>query len=100
VFDQAMEKVLSTQWSFLIVGAGGFGGKRSSDQLIPIVDPPKRKPDTSLQYRTSIDQVKYFPVLKKLNGLFSSLLNKSIFIHFVLSYFKKLPNNIRPLCTA
>ena len=53
-----MEKVLSTQWSFFIVGAGGFGGKRSSDQIIPIVDPPKRKPDASLQYKTSVDQVK------------------------------------------
>ena len=57
VFDQAKEKVLTTQWSLFVVGAGGFGGKRASDQIIPTVDPPKRQPDASLQYKTSSDQV-------------------------------------------
>lgn len=57
VVDESAEKVVSGQWSIFVVGAGGFGGKRSSDHIIAPVDPPKRQPDASLTYKTSIDQV-------------------------------------------
>ena len=64
VFDMAKEKVLTTQWSLFVVGAGGFGGKRSSDHIVPPVDPPKRQPDASLQYKTSTDQVSILCVIR------------------------------------
>lgn len=48
---------MSGQWSIFVVGSGGFGGKRSSDQIVPTVDAPKRQPDSSLKFKTSIDQV-------------------------------------------
>lgn len=57
VVDESGDKVVSGQWLIFVVGAGGFGGKRTSDQIVPPVDPPKRQPDASLSYKTSIDQV-------------------------------------------
>lgn len=57
VFDETTEKIVSGQWSIFVVGSGGFGGKRNSDQIVPTVDAPKRQPDSSLKYKTSIDQV-------------------------------------------
>lgn len=57
VVDETGDKVISAQWSIFVVGAGGFGGKRNSDHIVPSVDAPKRKPDASLSYKTSIDQV-------------------------------------------
>lgn len=57
VVDEQKEKVISAQWSIFVVGSGGFGGKRNSEQIVPTAEPPKRKPDASLQYKTSIDQV-------------------------------------------
>jgi hypothetical protein len=56
--DESGDKVVSAQWSIFVVGAGGFGGKRNSEHIVPPVDPPKRKPDASLTYKTSIDQVR------------------------------------------
>ena len=64
VTDESKEKVLSAQWSLFIVGSGGFGGKRTSDHLVPTVDAPKRPADASLQTKTSIDQVNTSFVLK------------------------------------
>ena len=55
--DELNEKVISAQYGIFVVGAGGFGGKRSSDMIVPTVDAPKRSADASLQYKTSIDQV-------------------------------------------
>ena len=57
VVDETGDKVVSGQWAIFVVGAGGFGGKRASDNIVPPVDPPKRQPDASLSYKTSIDQV-------------------------------------------
>ena len=57
VTDESNEKVLSCQWSIFVVGAGGFGGKRSSDLIVPTAETPNRPADASVQYKTSIDQV-------------------------------------------
>ena len=57
VLDESKEKVLSAQFGIFVVGSGGFGGKRSSEHIVPTVDAPKRNPDASVQYKTSIDQV-------------------------------------------
>ena len=56
-FDEKKEKVAYNQFSTFVVGAGKFGGKRSSDSIIPTVDPPKRNPDTTMSQKTSVDQV-------------------------------------------
>lgn len=57
IVDESGDKVVTGQWLLFIVGSGNFGGKRTSDKAIPTVDPPKRQPDASLTYKTSIDQV-------------------------------------------
>ncbi len=57
VTDESDEKILTAQWAAFIVGAGNFGGRTSSESLVPLVPPPNREPDVSLQYKTSIDQV-------------------------------------------
>lgn len=44
------------QFSIFIVGAGGFGGKRTSEKLKPTANPPNRAPDAILSDVTSADQ--------------------------------------------
>ncbi|XP_057365697.1 peroxisomal multifunctional enzyme type 2-like [Daphnia carinata] len=69
VVDETGDKVISAQWSIFVVGAGGFGGKRNSDHIVPSVDPPKRKPDASLSYKTSIDQAALYRLTGDRNPL-------------------------------
>ncbi|KOC64143.1 Peroxisomal multifunctional enzyme type 2 [Habropoda laboriosa] len=64
-FDSATGDKLSTgQMTIFIIGAGGFQGKKTSSNLIPIIDPPKRQPDASVTQQTSYDQA----ALYRLNG--------------------------------
>lgn len=56
-YDEKGEKVCFNQTSTFVVGAGGFGGKRSSDKIIPTEKAPNRSPDNSMEEKTSIDQV-------------------------------------------
>jgi len=42
------------------VSAGGFGGKRVSSVMIPILDEPKRSPDSTVTEKTSVNQVMIF----------------------------------------
>ena len=56
-YDEDGEKVAFNQLSTFVVGAGGFGGKRSSDKAYPTQKAPNREPDSSMEEKTSIDQV-------------------------------------------
>ena len=56
-FNEKKEKVIYNQSSTFVVGAGKFGGKRSSDKATPVANPPSRSPDNSISEKTSIDQV-------------------------------------------
>ncbi|EMP26123.1 Peroxisomal multifunctional enzyme type 2 [Chelonia mydas] len=44
------------QFSLFIVGAGGFGGKRTSEKAKVTVNPPNRTPDAVLSDVTTVDQ--------------------------------------------
>lgn len=44
------------QFSVFVVGAGGFGGKRSSEKAKATMNPPNRKPDVVLTDVTTVDQ--------------------------------------------
>ncbi|XP_077376877.1 peroxisomal multifunctional enzyme type 2 [Festucalex cinctus] len=44
------------QFSVFVVGAGGFGGKRTSQKAKPLVPPPQRAPDVVLVDSTTNDQ--------------------------------------------
>ncbi|ETE61358.1 Peroxisomal multifunctional enzyme type 2 [Ophiophagus hannah] len=44
------------QFSVFVVGAGGFGGKRSSEKAKVTVEAPKRPPDAVITEATTVDQ--------------------------------------------
>ncbi|KAJ6669702.1 hypothetical protein lerEdw1_000251 [Lerista edwardsae] len=48
--------VCYNQFSVFVVGAGGFGGKRSSEKAKATVNPPNRRPDVVLSDVTTVDQ--------------------------------------------
>uniref|UniRef100_A0A8C6UV60 Hydroxysteroid (17-beta) dehydrogenase 4 n=1 Tax=Neogobius melanostomus TaxID=47308 RepID=A0A8C6UV60_9GOBI len=50
------ELICYNQYSIFVVGAGGFGGKRSSDKARPPVPPPQRAPDAVVIESTTRDQ--------------------------------------------
>ena len=63
------EVVLQNQVSLFIVGAGGWGGPRSSVHTIDIIKSPSRVPDASLEYQTSVDQAALYRMTGDLNPL-------------------------------
>ena len=69
-FDEKKEKVAFNQFATMVVGAGGFGGAKSSESLIPLQKPPTRAPDSSMAERTSVDSVsdQIFRDCKKFTG--------------------------------
>ncbi|XP_041042300.1 peroxisomal multifunctional enzyme type 2 [Carcharodon carcharias] len=56
--------VCYNQFSIFVVGAGGFGGKRTSDKVKVTMNPPNRPPDAIMSDITSVDQA----ALYRLNG--------------------------------
>ncbi|KAG8188671.1 hypothetical protein JTE90_003928 [Oedothorax gibbosus] len=55
-FNEAKQLVMRTEWSIFLVGAGGFGGKRTTDKGRKVLPPPNRNPDVVVEEKTSIDQ--------------------------------------------
>ncbi|XP_046404303.1 peroxisomal multifunctional enzyme type 2 [Ischnura elegans] len=55
-FDETGEKIAYAQMTVFIVGAGKFGGKRTSHKAIAPVDVPSRKPDAEMSEKTSLNQ--------------------------------------------
>ncbi|OAD60457.1 Peroxisomal multifunctional enzyme type 2, partial [Eufriesea mexicana] len=56
-FDTSNGDKLSTgQMIAFIIGAGNLQGKRTSSNIIPIIDPPSRQPDASMKQQTNYDQ--------------------------------------------
>uniref|UniRef100_A0ABM5FT04 Peroxisomal multifunctional enzyme type 2 n=1 Tax=Pogona vitticeps TaxID=103695 RepID=A0ABM5FT04_9SAUR len=50
------ELLCYNQFTVFVVGAGGFGGKRSSEKAKAPANPPKRPPDAVITDATTIDQ--------------------------------------------
>ncbi|KAM4615974.1 peroxisomal multifunctional enzyme type 2 [Polymixia lowei] len=50
------ELVCYNQWSVFVVGAGGFGGRRTSEKAKALVPPPDRAPDAVVIDATTRDQ--------------------------------------------
>ncbi|GFY59938.1 hypothetical protein TNIN_378221 [Trichonephila inaurata madagascariensis] len=55
-FNEDNKLVMRTEWTIFLVGAGNFGGKRSTEKGKKVQPPPNRKPDAVIEERTSIDQ--------------------------------------------
>jgi len=67
--DETGEVVLLNQLSIFVVGAGGFGGARTSEHIIPVSTIPARAADTSAEYHTSVDQAALYRMTGDLNPL-------------------------------
>jgi len=67
--DETGDIVLLNQMSIFVVGAGGFGGARSSEHLINVSTIPPRQPDASTEYQTSADQAALYRMTGDLNPL-------------------------------
>ena len=65
--DEEGELLLVNQSSIFVVGAGGFGGSRSSEHSIEVRKPPSRSPDASASYKTSKDQAALYRMTGDLN---------------------------------
>ena len=57
-FDENGEKLAFNQFATFVVGAGNFGGRKTSPESTPLVDPPSRAPDASMEEKTDVDQVR------------------------------------------
>jgi len=67
--DETGDVVLLNQLSIFVVGAGGFGGARTSEHIIPVSTIPARAADTSTEYHTSVDQAALYRMTGDLNPL-------------------------------
>lgn len=62
--------MVKNQSAIFIVGAGKFGGKKQPIQgVVPLIPPPKRSPDSTIQYKTSEDQAALYRLSGDLNPL-------------------------------
>ncbi|XP_022106324.1 peroxisomal multifunctional enzyme type 2-like isoform X2 [Acanthaster planci] len=68
-YDQNRQLVCSNQASIFLVGAGGFGGKKTSSKVKPTVEPPSRPPDASVKQVTSFDQAALYRLSGDTNPL-------------------------------
>jgi len=55
-FDPSGAKIIFAQTVIFIQKAGGFGGKKTSDKLVALGEPPRRAPDAVIRETTTIDQ--------------------------------------------
>ncbi|XP_067007857.2 peroxisomal multifunctional enzyme type 2 [Anabrus simplex] len=68
-FSENGEKIAFGQMTVFVVGAGGFGGKRTSERAIATIEAPKRNPDATIRQKTDVDQA----ALYRLSGDFNPL---------------------------
>jgi 3-hydroxyacyl-CoA dehydrogenase/3a,7a,12a-trihydroxy-5b-cholest-24-enoyl-CoA hydratase len=68
--DEQGDLVLRNQLSIFVVGAGGWGGPRSSSFTIPTIPPPSdRRPDKTAAFKTTTDQAALYRLCGDLNPL-------------------------------
>ena len=67
--DESGELVAVNQNSIFVVGAGGFGGPRTSQHTIEAAAVPDRPADFSAEYKTSTDQAALYRMSGDLNPL-------------------------------
>ncbi|XP_059487453.1 peroxisomal multifunctional enzyme type 2 [Neocloeon triangulifer] len=68
-YDQNGTKVAFSQISSFFVGAGNFGGPRTSSKAINPVEVPKRKPDATIRQMTNPQQAATYRLTGDLNPL-------------------------------
>ena len=96
--DEEGGLLLVNQSSIFVVGAGGFGGSRSSEHSIEVRKAPSRSPDATSSYATNKDQAALYRMTGDLNrgqrdsstsGHFTQTSKEEIF-NFLLAIFKQI----------
>lgn len=67
--DEEGELLLVNQSSIFVVGAGGFGGSRSSEHIVEVRKPPARSADATASFKTNKDQAALYRMTGDLNPL-------------------------------
>lgn len=67
--DENNEDIFFNQLNVFVKGAGGFGGKRSSDKIYSIMNHPDRPPDAEVTQRTSGSQAALYRLTGDKNPL-------------------------------
>ena len=84
--DEAGELLLINQSSIFVVGAGGFGGSRTSEHSIEVRTPSPRSPDATASYKTNKDQAALYRMTGDLNrGQRDSTISGDFKKHQILS---------------
>ena len=65
--DEEGELLLVNQSSIFVVGAGGFGGSRSSEHIVEVRKPPARSADATASFKTNKDQAALYRMTGDLN---------------------------------
>ncbi len=108
MYDEKNEKVAVNQFVTFLVGSGGFGGKRNSDQQIPVNTTKKfeGKPDKIVEEKTSVDQAALYRLNGDLNPLhidpsFSAILgfNKPI-LHGLCTFGFAVKHILESFCDS
>ncbi|GAB1611245.1 peroxisomal multifunctional enzyme type 2-like [Argonauta hians] len=68
-FNEGQEKVVYNQFSIFQIGAGGFGGKRTSPFVKPLSKAPSHQPHAVLEEKTSSDQAAFHRLCGDYNPL-------------------------------
>ncbi len=82
-FDENGEKIAFNQTITFVVGAGNFNGKKQSEKIKPVLEPPSRAPDNSFVDKTLIDQVS----LSKISSINKSGTFFAAFLKLFRMYF-------------
>jgi len=73
-YDESGDLIATSQICTFVLSAGGFGGKRVSSVMVPLLDEPQRSPDSTVKEKTSVNQVTVFiyalDILRHINFLF------------------------------
>lgn len=68
-YDESGDLIVTSQICTFVLSAGGFGGKRVSSVMIPILDEPKWSPDSTVKEKTSVNQAAVYRLSGDLNPL-------------------------------
>jgi len=72
--------IATSQITTVVLSAGGFNGKRFSNVIIPLLDEPKRSPDSTVKEKINVNQVMNFIFL----SIQATIPNFSITINYFI----------------
>ncbi|VVC40772.1 Short-chain dehydrogenase/reductase, conserved site,Short-chain dehydrogenase/reductase SDR,SCP2 sterol- [Cinara cedri] len=68
-YNESGELIATSQICSFVLSAGGFGGKRFSNVIVPVLAKPNRSPDSTVKEKTSVNQAAIYRLTGDLNPL-------------------------------